>query len=356
MRAIVRIENLELHGDAVGTWWRSETLERALASLGSSPLWRALHFAGPSDGTLERFESSAELAEQIGRWKPKRLYRLGSEPTGREDVYALWSMREDSLTLRLVLRSDAISTRAGTLVDDALALVRDLRSTTRALATLGPMVAFDLLELPYPRPRPPRTFEYVVPATLFIALDRGYFEVTEQPVPSDWQALLEAALPTPASRSTVDGLEIVRWVEDVRDLEQVVRDLSTQERFLTDLLQPPIEDGFNAEGDLRVDTYGLAEDDRLTFFDAASSTGFKAMVAPGGHLVGEGQVADLVSWLEAGRLPDGRTLQQAYLILPNRSAALAVGRLADVAALTGVLYTDGDNLWDPRPPGPWIGT
>ena len=167
--------------------------------------------------------------------------------------------------------------------------------------------------------------------------------------------MLTASLPDGTARQDDGDLTIIRWANDLDDEAELARRLSTQDQWLTGLLQPPIAPQFDDRGDRRTRVLPPPPDTVLRYYESDTGTGYVELQTGPAGAATTAHLEDAIPWLAAGTLPDGRPLHALYVITPDREAALRTAAHAQSGGVAGVYYVGSDGAWwDPFPPGPWI--
>lgn len=287
------------------------------------------------------------------------------------DVLARFQDREDDdeLMVDLDLRANRCEVRA-TATGNALAargdealgeLVTAMQGCIAALRGVAGLSSGSIQVVSragafeYPRLRPPRRSRHFPEGSVVTFLDPSFHASGASSArPAELAALTEPAPPAPAELSARDGVVTVRWASTLADL---VSGASAHDRWIADRLRPEIEDGFNALGDLRDHRASRGQPrGALTLYEERSRLGYKAvLVLPDGSLEPSAwNVAKRVA--RARALDDGTPVSAVRIIVPLRRHVFEIAKLADEAGFDAVLYPAADgSLWDPDPPGAWLG-
>lgn len=286
---------------------------------------------------LDEVARAAALASQ-GAWE------LRSEVAETSEVeLRLWVQRR---MIRLQLHR-----LAG---DGALAACQALLEALLARfpeGQLGPDVVLSVKGVPIPRSRPPRRLT-PRPGAVAFWYDRA-FEATS-PLARRERHL---ACPPPDGASRVEDGRLLRlgWVDALDDRDALLAGLAARQAWLSRTVEGPIEDGYDARGDLERRPGRLIDQRPLSGYKPERRIGYKKIpIREGGF---HRRWLELVAeWCAAGALPDGTPLDELWLLASDRETALRLKPFADEAGASGVLWIDkaGDTLWDPFPPGPWL--
>jgi hypothetical protein len=87
---------------------------------------------------------------------------------------------------------------------------------------------------------------------------------------------------------------------------------------------------------------GLRPSTTVTLYSAKARAGILSLVINPDGTIDEDRLIDVAVALQDGHLPDGRLLEQAYVLLPDRESAVAVREIASRCGIQNVLYTDDD--------------
>jgi hypothetical protein len=147
---------------------------------------------------------------------------------------------------------------------------------------------------------------------------------------------------------------LFRWAERLADDEYIEQCRSLQEQWLVEALDPPRDERYNELGDYRV-AADVPNDDVLTLYDGMRQRGYKATVVFPDGSVDQELFAEMTRWIDRQETPDGRPMQELYLIVQSRAAAVSIHDRAVSIGLKAVYYSDNAGaLWDPFPPGLWV--
>jgi hypothetical protein len=352
--------DVELEVDGEASWWRdTRLLAQILAALERRGLWFDFGYVGEQGAPLEPFASTAEVLGASTEWLD-RIYVLHSHGEGGlerafQGSYVSFSLEASKLRLQLKAAPPALDTRRDSLVESMVGCLCDLQDALGSSGRVGPTAFVHQSGLRHPWVRPPRLDEPFQLGHLVDAFDPAYFAKHPR-YQEAVEKLLVAPIPAGCERTEHHGLVLFRSVRDLRDEAEVVSGCARQERFFIDVINPPIVPAFNEAGDLRVIGIRARLDPHppLTAYDEDRQTGYKALLADEAGGVEADEWARLAGWARAGQLPDGSPLKALRVIVPYRSAALALHARAVAEGIDCVLYPDDKGVWwDPSPPGPW---
>ncbi|MBK7539496.1 MAG: hypothetical protein IPI49_29890 [Myxococcales bacterium] len=338
------------------TWYAGPDGAAALVGrLAETALWPLFDVIGSAHELGEPLDHSQAGCAAIARQAAAghRVITLA-----RGDARAAMFVDESELAARLTVRSDALELQLGasgdalqrlgpTFLDEGIDLVADFYHRQRGQVQLAHAVAVPS-GLRYPRPRPPRGARRFVAAVVDILAPhapRGPIE----PRPGfdfvgEAQRLAAAPLPACAERQPRGELLIDRWVADPRDLAAVGRAAGLHERWLAQLVDTTVASGWNERGAQRVALTRAAPHPPFRLVDSATGVAYLDL--------DEHAAEDDARWQLAAAPPAG--IERVRLVAASHHAALALRPLAQQRGLSGVLYADGQTLWDPAPPGDWL--
>jgi hypothetical protein len=209
--------------------------------------------------------------------------------------------------------------------------------------------------LGYSRPRPPRRDTHIRASAVLDAVSTTYYEEHDSRRRDAFRTMEAESLPSGAERFTRDGLVIIRWINDLSNPVEVARQMSQREQWINRVLEPPIEGGYNDQGDQEILPIGLEPHPPLTFYEPALHRGFKAIYVDSAGNADDLELGEYIGYLRAGKLADGTLLDELYLIAPDRNRALALYGRAGVLGVSAVYYPASNGTWfNPRPPGLWL--
>ena len=356
MRLLLRLQYIHFPARPLKWWADSTLLSVVTGEVEAAGLGDGLRFMGMTGETPEELDRLSELPERALAWE-EGSYRVASDRAAKPERYMDLDLVPGQLALRLSFAQKAVDAAGSELLDRLVRLVCGLGDRLEGHALMGPWLHVEALGASYPRPRPPRTHSHFRPGTVVTFLCRTFHREHEGGASEDAEKVLTAPLPPTATRIDHGPLVVLRWVSDITDPESVRAGRTAQDRWLSEVLKPPVESGYNALGDHRVTPVSLEDHPPLTKYDGFGGQGYKAIVDSPGSPVGEDLWAQLSGWAAEGALPDGTRLEALNLITPNRDTALRVRDRATQAGIRGVYYMDDSGaLWNPFPAGEWLKT
>ena len=224
---------------------------------------------------------------------------------------------------------------------DALAVV-DVRIASAQFAPSGRS---------YPRPIPPRRHDFWPPGALDQYLGRSWHRA-EADTADVIDRLERAPLPVGAHR-TIDG-DVLRiaFDADLGDAPSVAAARAAHERWLTPLVNAPIEPGWNEHGDRAVYPALPAVREPFTLYDEQNCIGYKALVLfPEDGSVDEDVWAQIAALARDGALADGTSVKSVRLVVPRREDAIALYPRARASGFEMVTYPAGHVFWQVHPEG-----
>lgn len=204
--------------------------------------------------------------------------------------------------------------------------------------------------LEYPARRPPVSHDFVRLGTLADFFGSAWLS---EKAPELARVAREAKLPAGASRIVDDDLIVLRWVTDPRSPDDVAEACMRQEDWWRAQVDMPLEGGWNAEGDRGEYPAKLEPCPPFTLVDRVRHVGYRAVVVmPDGMLDGASW-SEIAQMTALRQLEDGTPIEHVRLIVPVRDSALAIAERARELGVDGVLYKEGDTLFNVIPPGNW---
>jgi hypothetical protein len=201
----------------------------------------------------------------------------------------------------------------------------------------------------YPRPVPPHSHDYLWLGVLDRWLGRAWH--LGRP---DGAVLLDrlerAELPAGARRSIDGDVTRISFDADLGDAASVAAARAAHERWITPVVDAPIELGWNAKGDRVVGPAKPVVREPLTWWDEWTTIGYKALVVFPETGVDEELWAQMAAIARAHALPDGTPVKSLRLIFPRREDALALHERALADGFEMTTYGENDLLWQVHPP------
>jgi hypothetical protein len=354
--------NLDIQVDGESEWWHDPALlGRIVVSLKRRGLWLDFAYVGKEGATLDRFASVDEVLEASTRWldRPYVLHTHGEGGIERafEGSYVSFSLGGGDARVQLNVAPPALDARRPTLLDDLVHFVCDVHDALDGYGRIGPQAVVEQHGVRYPNVRPPRVVELpFAEGSLLEAYDLRYFEQNRRKSTGNVAKLLAAAPPDGCLRIEHRGLVVFRWAAHLADDAEIAAGCAREERFLADVLEPPILRSFDAAGNMRAVGLRTRLDPHppLTVYDSNERTGYKAIVADESGNVDRHEWATLAGWARAKQLPDGTPIDALRVIVPSRAAALALHPRAAADGIDAVLFSDSEGVWwNPSPPGLW---
>ena len=355
MKILLRIQDIYFL-DGQPTWWQDPSyLRLVLQSLEKAGLWREFSYYGSEGGKRHKINSLDDLLKASTAFKAK-TYSLVNQDVETPSARLELDFKTGALTLHLIFDPIFLKHYQENLLSHLIDVVCHIHDALGAKALMGPLINVEIIGTVYPRVRPPRFLRRFVFGTIANIISQRFHAQHPLGAPEEVKKILAAPVPNEVQRVTHGDLVIFRWAEDVRDERYLAQRRSQQEQWLVNVLDPPLDDSYNAAGDYRATPIGATGPNApLTWYDAARKSGYKAVVVFPDGGVDEELFTEMTNWIRQHRLPDGRELQVLYLIAQSRSAALLIHERAIRMGIKAVYYSDNQGqLWDPFPPGPWI--
>jgi hypothetical protein len=366
MRAIFRLTDLVFRDKSRDWKQESSRVQELLNCLHTSGLWWDFQYFSTNGGRkYKRLSNPDQFVQGMAAEKrasacilvprvPKR-----EEMAEREEEKSLphelhIDLKGAALSLLFIVQGELLKQQTR-LLDQFVELASQLQFRFGQEALLGPELYVDI-DLSIPRLRPQRT-HILLRRPLFF-LSQEFQRSHRLGNPEELDKMLRAPMSPGASRELRGDLVIFRWVDDLSEPRRVREALVAQQKWLVDVVNPPLHSSYNELGDQHQMVTGQAPSEYLTFKDAFTSQGFKAMAIHPDASVDEDtldMLDRLAEWNKSGKLPDGSLVHGMSLILPNRESALRIHPLAEARGIPNVLYLDDQGrLWNPFPSGAWI--
>ncbi|HWO22611.1 MAG TPA: hypothetical protein VNO30_27820 [Kofleriaceae bacterium] len=209
--------------------------------------------------------------------------------------------------------------------------------------------SFEPTQDDYPRPTPPR-----VGLSWRLGLLDQYAGLYWHRQDPDRLAELErvqhALLPSGAHRRVDGDVLHIAFDADLFKSSSIAAARVAHERWLAPLVPTEPADGWNEEGDRRVDPSRPEDRDPFTLYDPEEQIGYKALVVqPGTYEVDEGAWAEARAVVAAGALPDGTPVRGVRLIFPRREDALLMHERVIASGFEMSLYPYDGVFWQVHP-------
>ncbi len=355
MTVMLCLEGFQSIEPEVGFWRDEVKLWQLVEGLEANGLWLGFsHLGELGQPSLDRLESRDHLVRELAT-REESSFEVSCGPDTDQPAVLKVRFPPYGLELVLTMRPDHPDFSDPTLLDRFIAFTCHLAKSFEGVALAGPRLQVDVWDHEYPRVRPPRDHLCFELGTVVQFASEAFHGQYGNGYPADLSRMLAAPLPAGARREERAGLVIWRWCDHLADAERLAVARSAQERWLTSVLDIPIDASYNELGDCLAGPFGGAGHPLLTFYSTSSGIGVKAIFADDEGRVDEEQTSQLAGWIAAGHLPDDQPLNKLHLIVPSRDAALAVRRQATAIGVDRVLYTgEIGHLWDPFPPGLWL--
>ena len=351
MKLLLRIQDIHFRDS---TWRQNSSilidLFHFLDTLGLWNPFQYIEYNGLIPKPIAKTFSVSDKIQNQNISNLKLLTDLGKSPAGYLDL----DLTRHRLGIKLKLDKKYKSDSAKNLLDSYISIIKNLWNILDHDHQMGPFIDVEVQGMRYPRVRPPRHLARFTFGTLLSAFSERFHAEHRLGKNDDFKKILRSKTPDFVDVLNHNGLWIFKWMANLEDIEEVKRRRSDQEKWLVDLLNPPIKSNFNSLGDCRFIPFGLKKDTLLTFYASDQSQGFKAIVPNYLNEIDKTLVYEFKQWISKKRLPDGRPLEELSLILPNRNAALQVREQSIDIGIKRIFYTNNlGELWNPFPPGPW---
>jgi hypothetical protein len=332
----------DLTGQAPDRPWFAEpaTLVIAVELLAATELWPLLTVIGQRGEVGVPLGTTSQVLDMIVAGAPCVTVLAAGPPIAAQQLdLAELSISLDVMPgafgLQIRVEGAALDRLGRAVLDDGIALLCGLHQAwaDRARWLDGYAAPFSTGRFIYPRPRPPRAASHSVRAIVDVC--------------APGSALAVATTPAGATRSAcADGVVVLRWADDPRDVDAVGRASGRHEAWLASVIETRIADGWNQLGDAHVPVRRIGRAEPFRVLDLAESVAYLDVALP-------------IDWARvdaiARQLPEG--VSELRLIAPSREAALELYPPARVRGIARVMYlSQSGSLWDPDPPGPWLST
>jgi hypothetical protein len=346
---------MNFQGDPHWWWTDSSTLAKILDVLREQDLWFDFRFFGIEAGKLDPFTTIEEVLAASSSWT-NRSYVLHSQREGGFETafgspYISFNLKGGELWLQLMVNGSALDNCKATLIENIANFLAQVHVSLKGTARISKAFV-EQQGLRYPHLRPLRNDYDWKFGHLIDAVD----PVCGEQFPglrNEVEKIVSASAPQAVKRIQQDSLVIFCWVDNLLDDAVVSQGCKIQERFLIETIAPPILGSLNALGDLQISVNTVAHDP-LTAYDASKQIGYCALIADNDGGVNGKEWGEISEWAKTGQLPDGTMLSEVRIIVPYRSAAIALYDRAKANGIAKVLYVDEKGAWwDPFPLDIW---
>jgi hypothetical protein len=289
--------------------------------------------------------------------------------TGKSEVFILTQAKKDptvsvrlsiaplALGLEVRCHGEELETRRRTILDDVLAIAGAVHLSRCVgglrMGYIAPIVR-SMASYPYPRPRPPRRHAAINVGAVVDVIDKPWQRSQPVELASKVIAMMDNELPSLARRHDVNGLTVLRWVEDLTDPSALDRGCTTHEEWLSRYLPTMIDGIFNDQGDAAEVTQNLEARAGVTKYDPRGKIAYVAVVILPDGEPEEHYWASALELVKKRATGDGAPVEKVRLIVPLRRLALAFAARAKAHGIDAVLYPgEGGRWWNPDPPGSW---
>jgi hypothetical protein len=302
-----------------------------------------VRFFGAGD-RLKPLSDVDQLVQEFGKYKADSYVFADAQDLRREDPGVKWSIgiRRALLTVTVVV--DAQPSDLANLADELIALDTLLVAAVTDAEVDRPFSFLEILDTdfePMDTPRFPTKLSALSVVDL-VHLDRVDDEADHILV----EALRSGELIPGAKRAVRDDLLIVRWIgEPAGPLDEI---LGARHAWYSHHAVPAAKGSLDQRSDTEFVLEGDTETAGLTAYSALDKRGAKAVVFDSPEEVRE-ILDELRQVLDAGRMSDGRLIDEITLITPTRDDALRLRPVAESYGMDVVYVGDDDRLWNPSP-------
>ena len=255
--------------------------------------------------------------------------------------------------IQIVFREKELQRRLTNVLTSLIQFTNLTRGIVGTESVWGPDISLNILDLAYPRPRPPKFKNRWHGGTVLRFYDKRYYTSEEEK--KILKRLLTAKTPRNIDVGEVDDLVCYRWLKDLTNDDETRRAMSEQEQWNNEIVDAPIEDDYNALGDKKISDAVESRED-VTFYSQREKRGYYALwVDPDGTLNAD-ELNKIESWIQSEKLPDSTPLKALDILAPSRETALMIRNKVISIGVDRVLYLAGKNkgIWNPFPPGMWL--
>jgi hypothetical protein len=337
-------------------WWEdADLILRILTRLEEAIRTEGYQYFGQMGKKKKKFSDLKALAADY-KWdyETYEFTRSEKDSPAHEGGLTLDLSTASELLIRLTIPEPYRDDAGRGAMDLMVRTVRSLYDSLGKSVSWGPFVWIEISRFSFPRVRPMHYFggQPADPNTLITFLAENLY------LPERWQNrtcvddLRKAPVPEGFIKEESGGLTMIRLVEDLSSRALLRERLMAFEDWLIEVLKPKIDPDYNEFGDMRAPLMNPQPAEGATFVSFAAA--YKAVVLAADGRLDEDVMAELLSYLSQGKLPDGTEIDSVRLILPNRESAVRIRDTAAARGIKAVLYaTDDGQLWDPFPLGEW---
>ena len=324
MRYVLKVRELSFTAVRKDPWFEAPSyMSRVLSCFRKCGWMSYFHFLRSGDSAARQLSSEEEVLSASQRWGDYNLYLLNRGDLPMEDrdqpfavsFYPWYRALVLTLAFNSAFQQSSSDITVSTISEFMCCLYNEFED-----ALFGPEVRLWVSLKPYPRLWPPREAGYWTFGNLMDFYSRRYWN-HEHKDREEAERIFEAEVPEGVtSWWCTDDLRVVQWVNNLQDEEHLLERRALQERWLVDLVDPPIDSSFTHLLDEARD-----EDPYLTYYQKSGyNNGYKVIeVGPDGSF-DRGLVAQLVKWKEEKQLPDGRKVRKVYLLVQSLTDALRI--------------------------------
>lgn len=342
LKYVLRIRNLIFTNIEEYPWFKDVSyISRVVICLKKTGWLKYINYLKLGDQAPQAIATSEELVVHSQNWGEYSLDLLNQSDLPVENKNQPFAVslypRYQSLDFILTLNSDFERTHSDISVSTISQLVCCLHNEFGEDALFGPEVRLRLNYESYPRLWPPRYIKHLTFGNLIDFFSHRYFQ-NERKYQEEIEHILKA--PTPdgiRSWWNSNDLRAIQWVNNLLDKDHLLERRALQERWLIDLVAPPVESSFAH----LVSDEGKEEDAYLTYYQKLGyNNGYLLIkVNPDGSFDKE-LVAQLVKWKQEKQLPDGRKIRDVFLIVQNLKAALQIYNQVLTMGIDDIFYLE----------------
>jgi hypothetical protein len=325
--------------------------EISLALKKSQEIYKSLRYWGKYGQKGKAIDKSSDLSGQLKAIK-SGVHVLSDVAEGEASTELRISIRKELIGIQLFrdIAMENLARECAELQDLFRLLYADLKSVQFPLLS-----SIALPEIDYRKPRPAKRWRKFDPWGIVDFIKPSQVDFPDAKLIT--HKLTSGALPKGVVRHKIDeDMIAVDWSKMVLPELGVDRLLSQRSVWYSQNSEFEKDSDYNEAGDLRVDVFQNKKANDLTFYDAMTQTGFRAIgFDPKSQSYEEDKVKKLEAMLKKGKTSEGFPLLKAYVVVSKREFALHLKSALEGRQLAGVLYADdAGQLWNPFPEGLWL--
>jgi hypothetical protein len=345
MKIIFRIAYLESFSEE--TFSGQELIADILHSLSKgSFLDKAEYLSLNFSKKRKKITSLKWLIEESRNWK-KGNFELFPSKENPDNFVINFNLGKSDLGFLIVIRNDFAINFGEEILEEWKLLLVELNKKYVDKIYFGPILAVEIYDLDYSHLHPERDHPLVKNEEIVSVFSKKFQQQNELGNKKELNRLLKADLPDWATIENKDDLIFFNWFspKSLTNQEVLRQEMKEKEIFLANEMNAPIADGQNEFGDQEIWTEMLLPHPPLTFYDAFTQSGYKAVVVDKNGNGADEEINNLSKLVKAGKLPDETLISTVGIIVPGREQAQAVRKRAQTAGINEVFYVDNTGRW-----------